>query len=49
MMVNSKEVLLKKVENKDDYFCTNCGNPATDREYCSACGECECMCQCDDD
>lgn len=36
-------------ESKDDYFCPNCGKPATDREYCSTCEECECMCQCDED
>lgn len=32
---------------KDDYFCSNCGYPATDREDCENCGECECMCTCE--
>lgn len=37
----------KYVDN-DDYFCPNCGYPATDREICPDCGECECMCQCEE-
>jgi hypothetical protein len=39
---------LRKEETNDDYFCVGCGKPATDREYCPTCGDCECLCQCDD-
>ena len=35
-------------EYVDDYFCQNCGASTMDVEFCQECGECECMCQCED-
>lgn len=36
------------IESVDDYFCESCGKCVTDVEYCAECGECACMCDCDD-
>lgn len=37
----------KRIFLDDDYFCKNCGLPATDREDCEECGQCECKCDCE--